>query len=436
MHWGSRAAHWALILLSVAPVAAQPAPFGSQGDLREDLQPQWWRRDKVMLTSGGLSLIGAQWRATANVRLELVTRPALMRLQGTLRVGPLGRYEPDVDEAYDLLRVVNFVRLNTSRIRPLHLRAGLLDGMRLGIGHLVNYYGTAAAWDERTIGGEFSYGGRAFAVAGFTGDVRMNGVMGGRATAYPFYFASTMPAHSTRIGFSYVADRNKEIPLEAYSVDLQLELFATGGVHFSPYVSYAWYTDYGDGLAFGANLHAEEFLDLVTFLLRIGAFYNSRQFIPGYVGALYAVHNLHARTLESAGGKVVGLTLAESRGASDLLTEFKLEFPPNFSLRYYYRRHFGHQTLSEFHFRLFVRNSNRIRFEVGIDKLGTAGFLGVFDDFDDQSALVFGANYRVYGPVYVSALARYSFERIGETGAPRYIVQRRFEPFAGIRMQL
>ena len=426
-----------LALLALAPCAvAQPgAQFGSQGDLREQLQPQWWRRDKTVVAMGGLSLIGAQWRAAATARLEMVTRPVTMRLVGTLRMGPLGHYSPDLDEPYDLLRLVDFVRYNAPRTRPVHLRMGLLDGMRLGIGHIVNFYSTSVAWDQRTVGAEFSYGGPALSIAGFTGDLRLHGVSGGRVAANPLYFSRLPVARYARIGLNYVVDRMPDARLTAYSADLQLELFTAGGVHFDPYVSYARYLGHGGGLAFGADFHSVEFLDLISFMLRIGAFYNDRRFIPGYFGSLYMVQNRHARILRASGGGTAGVALDKSRGASDLLTEFKLEVPPGFSLWYYYRRHFGGQALSEFHFRLFVRNGEKLRFEVGVDKLGRAGFLGIFDDFDDQSALVFGADYRILPPFHVSVQARYSYELVDDTAAPRFLVQRRFEPVAGIRLQ-
>ena len=422
-------------MLLLAPCAiAQPFPFGSQGDLREQLQSQWWQREKAAFALGGISLIGAQWRAATTMRLELVTRPVTTRLVGTLRMGPLGRYAPDIDESYDLLRLLDFVRLNTPQPKQIHLRAGLLDGMRLGIGHVVNFYSTSVAWDRRTVGGEFSYGGQVLSVAGFTGDVLLNGVSGGRIAASPLYFSPSTSVRSARLGFNYVTDRTAHARLVAYSADGQVELFATGGVAFSPFVSYAWYPDYGDGLAFGADLHADRFLDLISFQLRIGAFYNSRQFIPGYVGAFYSVHNLHARILETSGGDVAGISLPKSRGAHDTLTEFRLEVPPSFSLWYYYRHHFGTQALSEIHFRLFVRSGQRLRIEVGVDEVGTSGFLGIFDDFNDLSALVFGVDHRIVGAFYLSAWARYSFEPVEDGDAPRFLVQRRFEPLAGLRL--
>lgn len=438
-----RGLSWAVFLLMLllptadsVPAAAQPFPFGSYGDLSERLQSERWHRDRQVFALGGLSLIGAQWRVATEARLELITRPLSARFAGTFRAGPLGYYAPDIDEPYDVLRLVEFVRYNAPVDGPLHLRAGFLDGIRLGIGHIVNFYSSAVAWDERTVGAEFSYGGRWFTVEGFTADVLLGGVTGGRVAVHPDFLAKGLSARRTRLGFSAVSDRARPRRIDAYSADAQIELFATGDVHFVPYVSYAWYPRFGDGLAFGADVESYDFLNLLSFRLRIGAFYNSRQFIPGYVGALYSVHNRYARIVRASGEGVAGVSLGESRGASDLVTEFRLEVPPGFSMWYYFRRHFGGQRLSEFHFRLFVLSARRLRFGVGIDKLGAAGFLGIFDDFGDLSALEFQTDYRIVRALYVSLSARYSFERVGSVTdeAPRFLVQRRFEPLAGFRL--
>ena len=422
-------------LFLAIPAPAQHLPFGGEDNLSEQLQTEWWRYESTIFTGGGLSLIGAQWRAATGIRLEMVTRPVTMRVAGTLRMGPLGSYTPDIDEWYDIVRLIDFVRLNT-RTRALHVRVGLLDRMRLGIGHVVNFYNSSVAWDHRTVGAEFRYVSDIIDVAAFTGDLRLGGVSGGRIAVNPMYFARTLPARSMHVGFNYVTDRDAGSRLDAYSADIQLQLFTAAGVHFSPYISYAWYPKYGNGAAYGADVHATDFLDVISFTLRIGAFYSSREFIPGYIGALYPVHNTHARITRAGEPGLAGVSLPQSRGGHDMLTEFRMSVPPNFSLWYYYRRHFGGQALSEFHLRLFARSGDRLRIELGADKHGSPGFLGTLGGFGDQSALVFGVDYQVLGPAYVHILARYSFERLGNDSAPRYLVQRRFEPTASIRLHL
>ena len=422
-------------LLGLPSATAQRTPFGSEADLSEQPSAEWWRHDQTVIALGGLSLIGAQWRAAARIRVGLDTRPIVAQLNGTLRMGPLGHYAPDVDEPYDLLRLVDYVRLKRTQSRPLYARIGTLDGMRLGIGHVVSFYSSSVAWDERTVGAEVSYGTGAISLSGFTGDLRLGGVSGLRLEAVPFFSARHLPARSTRLGVSYVVDRNKESRLAAYSADAQLVLFSSGGVQFMPYFSYAWYPEYGNGIGFGADVFAPDFIDLFSLRLRIGGFYNGHQFTPGYFGSLYPVNNLHARITKGGSDEYVGLPLNKVRSANDLLTELWIEVPPNFSMHYFYRRSFGYQRLSEFHFRLFVRRAERARFELGVDKAGGAGAFGLFSRFDDLSALVFAAHYQLLGPVRLSVTARYTFERIDSEGAPRYLVQRRFEPFAGVRLQ-
>ncbi|MEX0599293.1 MAG: hypothetical protein WD205_01545, partial [Rhodothermales bacterium] len=53
----------------------------------------------------------------------------------------------------------------------------------------------------------------------------------------------------------------------------------------------------------------------------------------------------------------------------------------------------------------------------------------------DQTALLFCTDYRLAVPFWVFVHARYTFEHTGtdEEGRDQYLVQRRFEPFTGIR---
>ena len=432
---------------AAAQSVSQTIPFGSADDPREQIQRQWWRRENFFYAMGGVSLIAAQWRGATSMTLDLVTRPVTARLKGTVRAGFLGEYEPDLDEPYDLLRLVSFARYNPPRNRPVHVRAGLIDRMRLGVGHVVNFFNSSVAWDERTVGGEFIRQGRTLEMAGFTDNVLMDGVLGGRVAVRPLAWSRARYLQSAQLGLNYVTDRSDRPPetprLEAFNVDLQLDLFSSGNVFFAPFASYAWYPDFGDGLAFGADLYSLRFLDLLSFRFRLGLFYNSKRFIPGYVGAFYTVNSPQARILKSGSDltdiqpdDLAGVALGASRGANDLLTEFKMVIFDGFELWYYFRHHFGLQRLSEFHLRLFLRSSDQLRIEIGIDRNGLGGLFTIFNDLDDQSALVFGTDYRMAGPLYLYLRARYSFERIGDDDtAPRYLVQRRFEPFTGLRFR-
>ncbi len=427
---------------------SQLIAFGSADDPREQIQRVWWRRESFLYAKGGISLIAAQWRGATNLTLDLVTRPITARINGTIRAGFLGEYEPDLDEPYDLIRLVEFARYNPPRNHPVHLRLGLIDRMRLGIGHVVNFFNSSIAWDERTVGGEFIWQGRTIEIAAFTDNVLVDGVVGGRFALRPLSWTRAPHTQTAQIGFNYVTDRAAREPgqrrLEGYNVDLQFDLFNSGSVFFAPYASYAWYPAFGDGIAFGADLYSERFIDRFSFRLRLGLFYNSREFIPGFVGAFYTVHNPQARIVASGtdlnaieDDDLAGIALQDGRGANDLLTEFKLVIFDSFEVWYYFRRHYGEQRLSELHLRLFLRSSDKLRIEIGIDRTGLGSFFTLFNDMDDQSALVFGTDYKLAGSIYLYLRARYSYERVddGQDHAQRYLVQRRFEPFTGIRFR-
>ncbi|MDX1546018.1 MAG: hypothetical protein R3247_03470 [Rhodothermales bacterium] len=434
--------------LAAVPAAAQTVPFGSADDPREQIQDQWWRRESQFYAVGGLSLIAAQWRGAGTLGLDLVTRPLTAHLEGTLRAGVLGEYGPDLDESYDLLRLVSFARYNPPQGGPLHLRAGLVDRMRLGTGHVVNFFSSSTAWDERTVGAEAAYFGRQLEVGGFTDNVLLDGVAGGRVGVRPLFFSDRLPLRTLQFGGAYVTDLAPRLPdgpprLEAYNVDARFDLFSAGGFEFSPYLSYAWYRHAGRGIGFGADLGAEEFADVLSFRLRLGLFYNGEGFIPGYVGPFYTLHNRQARIVDSGSDlgdpqatDFVGTLLDAGRGGNDLWTELRVLVNRRFEFWYSFRRHNGTQRLSELNLRLFLRRADQLRFEVGIDRGRLGGFFTIFNDMDDHSALVFGTDYRLFGAAWLFLRSRYSYERIdpGDDHAQRFLVQRRFEPMTGLRI--
>jgi hypothetical protein len=278
--------------------------------------------------------------------------------------------------------------------------------------------------------------------------VLLDGMTGGRVALRPLSFTASPRTNSLQLGFNYATDlapHDSTTPrLEAYNADVQFDLFRSGDIAFSPFVSYAWYPDFGDGLAFGADIHSDEFLDLLTFRFRMGVFYNSKEFIPGYVGSFYTVNNLQARIIDSDGSvdslgvsPLEGVALPAGNGANDLLVELHLVSDDSFEFWYSFRRHYGAQRLSELHFRAFLRAAQRVRLEVGIDRGGLGSFFTVFSNMDDQSALVFGTDYQIAPPFYLFLRALYSYERVddNEDTAQRYLVQRRFEPMVGIRLR-
>ncbi len=427
--------------LSAVSASGQTIRFGSADRLDERLTKNWWESERVIHALGGISLIGAQWRASGRVTSDWVLPPVTVRLDGSVRLGPLGTYEPDWDELYDLVRLLAFARY-APRDKPVHARVGLIDRVQLGAGHVVNFFGSSAAWDERTVGSEFIWAGRTIEVAGFSDNVLADGVLGGRVALRPVSRSDELALSSLQLGVNYAHDRRTT--LDAWNLDARFDLFSSGDVFFAPFVSYAWYPGYGEGLFVGATLYADQFIDLFSFHLRMGAFYNGKQFIPGYFNSFYPVNNLTGRIVRSGADleniqpdDLVGIPLAKGRGGNDLLTELQLTIQPNFSFWYYMRHYFGAQRLSEFHLRLFWQSGNTFQIALGMDKTGKGGLISFFHALDDQSMLVFRSDYRLAGPFFVYLHARYGYERItGNEEAARFLVQRRFEPYLGMRVSL
>ena len=396
--------------------------------LSEKLVQRRWQVHKQVNAMAGVSLIGAQWRGLASLNFELAKHPFAVQLAGNLRQGPLGRYAPDWNETYDVLRLIRFARVQTQN---MYARIGPIEDMRLGIGHVVNHYRSSVSWDTRTIGSEVAWSGNRFHLSAFTADILFNNLIGARGSV-------NLP-YSSKLGVNYA----NHIPtdLVAWSIDLQSEVFETGRIAFAPYVSYAWYTQHGDGLAFGADVQSSGFLDVLSFRLRVGAFYSSRHFIPGYIGTLFSVNNPQNRIIRRGAvlGNIMpedyaGLLLREARGINDLITEFDLQILERFRIAYSWRRHFGSQPLSEFHFRLFMRQGAYFNLQVGVDRLGEHRFTDIFSSFSEQSALILVNILRIRQSVFLRTEARYTFEPI-ESGT-HYLVQRRFEPTLGIRIHL
>lgn len=438
-----------LLLIWMMPLSAasQPIEFGSADDPREKLQTVWWRYQSSVDLNGGLSLISDHWRGGVNSTLNIVTRPATARLSGTLRGGIYGRYEPDTDETYDLLRVISFARLNPSPRSRLYARVGPLERIRLGTGHVVNFFNSRVAWDERTVGAEAARAGRMIDIAAFTDNVLINGVVGGRIGLRPLFWTGDTRTRSLEFGMNYVTDlqtRSSESQgLTAFNADLSFSALESGEIRFVPFASFAWYPEYGRGIGFGAKIESDNFIDLARFRLRMALYYNGRKFIPGYVGSFYHVNNPEARILnaekyfaDERTFNFEGIALEDALGGNDFETELRILIFERFEFWYYFRRHYGSHSLGEYHLRMFFNQPNRLRLNVGMDRGGLLGFFSLFNDLGDQTSLVFGTDYRMVGPFWVFLHARYSFEEAGvaEGRTQMFLVQRRFEPFTGIRV--
>jgi hypothetical protein len=440
----NRSLSWLVLFAFVVatPVRAQPAAFGSADDPSESPGRTRWRSSVDVELRGGFSLIGSGWRTAAGGTAEYFASDLAARLDATLRSGVDGFYRPDMDGFYDILRVIDFVRA-TPNPAGVYLRAGPTNRLRIGTGHVVNFFSSETAWDDRTLALEAFWPGRAFDLAAFSDDVRMNRVVGGRAAMRPLFWAREERARSLELGASYVTDRREVVGrplLTAYSFDIRFTAANVGDILLQPFAVFTAYENAGSGVGFGGELASDNFIDVARFRLRVALYLSGDEFIPGYVGSLYRVNNLDARILKSedfeadTAAAVVGTVLTEADSGTAFETEIRLLFFDQFELWYSFRRHFGGVPLSESHLRLFFR-TGRISAQVSQDRGGLKSFFTLFNDLGDQTSLQFRTDYHVSRGFWIFVRAIYSYERGARTadGSERYIVQRRFEPYTGLR---
>ncbi len=434
-----------LVALTPADSLSQPLPFGSSDDPSEHIRSAWIGRQNAVDVLGGFSLIGARWRSMGSINTTLLNRTLGARFRTSLRVGDEGRYEPDFDEPYDLLRQIDFVRLNVPRRRGVYARVGPIQRGRLGFGHLVDFFNSDVAWDERTIGAEFMMRTPSLDVAGFTDNILVNGVTGGRVAIRPLTWSRDERARTFEIGLNAVTDLTKntnELPqITGFNADISFAAALVGEASFSPFASFAWYTGFGGGLAAGTEFKSNNFLDLARFHLRLAVLFDSDDFYPGYVGSFYQVQNGRSRILETESGQPVstdrrvGIPLQDVDGGTGYEVEFRLVFFERFELWWQFRRR-GPQALSERHFRLLFQ-TRRLRASIQQDRSGLRGLFTVLNDLGDQTAMNFETEYLVSGAFWIVVRARYSYERVADApdGTRLYLPQRRFEPLGGLRLR-
>src|SRR5690606_34603685 len=127
----------------------------------------------------------------------------------------------------------------------VHLRLGPIERLQLGSGHVVNFFNSTTAWDDRTVGVEFGGTTPLLSFRLFTDNVLLDGVTGGRIGLSPLYRAAGVRTRSLEVGLTYVTDlstwQGERDPLIAYNVDLGFTAAHSGDVAFTPFASFAWY---------------------------------------------------------------------------------------------------------------------------------------------------------------------------------------------------
>ncbi|MEM1096597.1 MAG: hypothetical protein AAGJ10_18505 [Bacteroidota bacterium] len=433
-------------LVTPGGILAQTSTFGSLNDPREQIEAAWWRRENRLDLMGGVSLIGPQWRGATAIRASLVGPGVAVQLNGTLRGGIYGDYRNDRDEVYDLLRLLEYARYTPLRNRPgysRYVRFGPIRNARLGTGHLVDFFSTMTAWDARTIGLEGFYQAPTFNLAVFSDDVLLNGLVGARLGVHPFRRVRGSRLRTLELGLSAVTDQRIDETFAGYNVDVSVDAFRTDPLAFTPFASGAWYQDRGHSVGLGAHVGTQPGGDFGTVRLTMAAFFNSRNFLPGYVGSFYSISNEESRVIDAERfnpgrglEQYADLPLSDISSDLSVWTELRVLIYEQVEVLYAFRREYANTNLSTMHLRLFFETQGGTRLDLGLDRGGLGGLLSAFNDLGDLTSLVLNAEAEIRFPFWVFVQSRYTFEQRADAddGTQRFLVQRRFEPMGGLRL--
>lgn len=438
----------ALPLLLAAAAAAQPLSFGSAENPAEAVAAG---RSRLLLdVMGGPSYIGVTWRGAVGLEAEAEAGPFALALGGRLRGGLHSVYGPDLDEAYDLVRLVRYVRLNPTPSLPVYARLGPLQHVQFGPGHLVRAFASTADWDRRTVGLEAAAAFPFGSLEAFAEDVRLGRLAGARLALAPLAGLGAPRLRTLRLGASALHDfrfgweapeRTTALALEARLEVLRLDDFA-----LSPWLSYARFLEYGSGLGLGADFAAEDLAGLGRLGLSAGLFLSGERFVPGYFGAFYAVDNPAARIWDAdayyadrSHDRPRGTPLAEAQGGTSVFLHLHALVFEALELGAYARRDYSGDALSEGALRLTLSPSRgrSVRFVFEIQRQGLTSVPSLFSNFLDENLLVFHLDYALAEPLRLYLRSRYGFARVADApdGSARYLTQRRFEPLLGARLR-
>ena len=359
--------------------------------------------------------------------------------------GSGGFYENEADDLYDVLRTIRYVRFQPRERGHLYARLGPLENVTLGTGMLARRYRTTAAWDDRRIGAELAAGGPNARVAGFIGDVTGGGVVGGEVEFGTGLNVSR--ARGVRLGLAAVHDLGLPLvgdsSLTGVETTLTGDLFSQDGLSLSPYVSYAQVLGKGGGVGAGLALNAGNLGNVVRAHGRLGVVVARGRFSPGLVGPFYSVNGgrqriIAANSFYDAGPiQLAGTPVDSMRGGVDLTGEFRAVAFGRFEALLYARRHLGPRALSAFSLRVAARASEA-RFELGVEKQGFRSLLTLFGgSLGEQNSLILDVAFPVeaLGGAHAFVRSRYGYRRLPDVdaGPDRFLVERRFEPFIGLR---
>jgi hypothetical protein len=418
------------------PSQGQDALFGSIDDPSEALSRVKSPPQSAFEGGAGFSLIGPQWYTAASAKFMRRGEQSYVRLVGVIRTGLYGAYGPDSDETYDLARLIQVARYQSFKTGS-YLRLGPLSRTRLGSGLLVNFLNTEAAWDDRTVGIEARVSTNTVTFEGFSEDAFSVGLIGARLSLTPFARMNS-PFSTLMLSASVVSDQKMRLarnhPVDGQEVGIRIQAYAAGGFSFFPFINVARIPEFGQGIAFGADLENDNFIDFARLHFRLALHYNSSDFRSGYFGSFYTVNSHRAQVLTEKNSDPAGFELREIERGNSIESEIRLLVFNRIEFWYAFFRYHGVQPLSEYHLRLRF-NTNRFNVSIGQDRAGLVGFRSLFNSLGDENRLRFEFEYRIFGPLWAKILADYTYKNLGdsESDIPKFIVQRRFSPVLTLR---
>lgn len=431
---------------------AQPFEFGSLDDPLEMYDVPWWQRRLEVQASAGVGLYGPAWYAESRTTLTVPGRSVALRARAMVRGNTLEAYSPSVQTPYEALQQLQFLRYTPSQTGSVYARIGPQNNLHLGhAAHLVHFFGSAVAYDERTVGVEAAWKSRVMQVYALSDDVRFNGVVAGSVGLSPLYFLRRNSAlKRTVIQATHVRDGvDSPTGLQGYAVEVSTTLHDNPFLRVIPYVSFAWYEGNrgglqgrSQGLSVGGMVSSPNFLDIARGRIRFALHYNGAGFVPGFFGPFYPVHNPEARFLDSRAfleqdslKRSAGIPISSALGGNGATTELRFVAFRRLHLWAHLYRHYGSQPLTQWNVRLGYHEPGSLRFNLGVDRGGLRSFSTLFGPMNDQSALVWEVEYAWRRNWVIGMETRYTYEQVArDERTTYYLTQRRFSPYLGLRL--
>lgn len=432
-----------ILFLAASAVSAQPILFGSASDPTEATLDPYSRGAAQFSAFAGPSYKGTEWQFGIGVSGKGTIGPFGVKVEGVVRTGSDFIHVAEVNEAYDIIRFLEYARVEPTAEAPIYLRIGPLRQVTLPTGQLVRDYATTAVWDERTVGAESAIRFRNIELGGFLSDLRFRGLVGGYVRTHPFGQRRT-GLRSLRLSAEVVHDieYGAEDRMSAASAEIRANVWSGGDFRLSPFVSHTRYENYGYGTTAGASIGGDQIAGIARLKFSSGLTFSSEQFIPGHFNAFHSLTRSDSRIVSSTEyfrdpttQEFVGTPLVESEGGMSWFVEFQGALMDIFEFSQYVRRDFGGST-GAYGLRLTVAPDRGEQFLLRFDlqRQGLQGFQSIFSDLVDEAILGFRMEYGINSSIRAYITARYGYRSLDplNDGTERFLIERRFEPMIGI----